>query len=97
MDEFTTPNCDKLSEAREESRIIQEFVEWLAEQNCEICCYDPTYYGGQYLQERRSLQKLLHDYFDIDEDALEKERLKLLEMQRELNKSHDLLDALSRG
>lgn len=41
-----------------------------------------------FVPDRRGVQQLLADYFEVDLDALEQERRAVLERQRELNETH---------
>ena len=76
------PACQKLNVVRNDKAILLCFLEWLEENNLKICRsvsaagYFPVY----------SPEKLLMEYFGIDEVQLEKERQKVLKEQRKLNK-----------
>jgi len=92
-----TPECDKITANREESRILTDFYDWLGEHGLEICAYDEKSYGGEWLPDSRRPEQLFADYFGIDMNKVEEERRAILELQRELNYTHDILDALSSG
>jgi len=85
------PECDKLSKVKDESQIIGEFLDWCSTQGVHLA----TYYEERGLvADRRSIEQVLADYFDIDLDKVEEEKQHILAMQREINKSMDLLEVL---
>lgn len=86
------PECDKLSNASKESQIIGEFLDWCGTQGV----YLATYYEERGLViDRRSIEQILADYYDIDLDKVEDERRKLLDMEGEIHYSMDLLEVLT--
>ncbi|RKY28525.1 MAG: hypothetical protein DRP83_00560 [Planctomycetota bacterium] len=86
------PECDKLSNVKDESQIIGEFLDWCNSQGVHLA----TYYEERGLvADRRSIEQVLADYFDIDLDKVEEERRHILEMQQERNRSYELLEVLS--
>ena len=86
MSNESYPMCQKLSMVRNDKAIIQCFLEWLEEQDLVICSAtgDP-HDGGTFEPAGKSQDKLLMDYFGIDEKKLEEERQKILKEQRKLN------------
>jgi len=85
------PECDKLSKVKDKSQIIGEFLDWCNSQGVHLA----TYYEDRGLfVDRRSIEQVLADYYDIDLDKVEEERRHILEMQRDINKSMDLLEVL---
>lgn len=80
------PMCTKLNAVRNDKAIIDCFLEWLEEQDLVICSAtgDP-HDGGMFEPARKSQDKLLMEYFGIDEKKLEAERQKILKEQRKLN------------
>jgi hypothetical protein len=93
-----TPECDKQLAVKEDAQVIGEFIEWLrGERDCVIAEYtgNPKYSGRYELFPiNDSIEQLLADYYKIDLNKVEKERRKLLDLQRELNWSHQLLEVL---
>ena len=86
------PECDKLSKVSKESHIIGAFLDWCNSEGVHLA----TYYEDRGLVvDRRSIEQVLADYYDIDLDKVEEERRHILEMQRHANHSAELLEALS--
>ncbi len=92
------PECDKLHAVSKDSQIIGEFLEWLgAERQIILAEYlgNPEYSGQHELfVAPTTIEKLLAEYYDIDLNKVETEKRKILEMQREINASMDLLEVL---
>ena len=86
MEPPNTPVCDKLLENDERARTVQEFLEFLQEKELAIaaCEEGRDRWGPVCLQP----SAIIHQFLDIDEDELEKERRALLEYQRWCNKHH---------
>ena len=87
-----TPECDKLLEVHEESRVIGEFLDWANSRGIYLANF---YEERGLVVDRRSHDQILADYYNIDLDKIEEERRYLLEMQREINTSMDLLGVLT--
>jgi hypothetical protein len=74
------PEHDKLRAIKDKSQAIGEFLQWLRLERvpriilCEIHPHD-----GDYFPSMISMQRLLAEYFEIDPDKLEDEKLKMLE------------------
>jgi hypothetical protein len=77
-----TPECDKLHAVRDETLLIEQFIEFLEGQNLEIVKVGGD---GEWYPLSCSTTSLVHRYHGIDENALEAERQALLELQRSLN------------
>lgn len=77
------PMCEKLSSVREESQKIGEFLDWLSEREPRIVlCVSEWHCGRQlndYYPAGISINKLLMEYFEIDENKLEAERRSILD------------------
>jgi hypothetical protein len=74
-----TPECDKITAARSESQQIGNFLEWLAEQNMEICTRRETGWGHvMMIPQMESREQLLARYFEVDLQEVERERRALL-------------------
>ncbi len=93
-----TPECDKLHKVTGESQTVGEFLEWLQEHKKLVLA---EYLGdvpgtGRYelFPSTVSIEKLLAEYFDIDLDKVEHEKMQVLELQRELNNSYRIMEAL---
>ena len=74
-----TPTLDKMLANKGESQSIGNFIKWLSEKN-----YIISEYGAERGQRdtlfpaRHNTEKLLAEYFEIDLDAAERERRKIL-------------------
>lgn len=79
------PECEKLAEAREESERIGAFLDWLDSQGIRLMRWqnDDGWSGSGHVQDRRSVEQLLADYFKIDLKKVEEERRAILAEQVE--------------
>ena len=84
------PEHDKLMKAREESPIIGNFL--------EFCGYTLCYYNKQYdefVPTNLSIEEVLAEFFDIDLDILNQEKMEMLEqLQRANDKTTTQKEAL---
>lgn len=85
-----TPTLDKIAKVRQESQAIGEFLEWLNEQGIVLCHWQEWCEGEHdefpmkgYVTIPKSRDALLHEFFEIDADAEERERRALLDYARE--------------
>lgn len=67
---------------RDETQLVGEFLEWLGSEGIRLCRY---YKRDNELQEIGDKRKLLAKFFGINEDALEAEKMALLDHQRSIN------------
>lgn len=77
------PECEKLSTHRDEFMRLSAFLEQCEENGYHMCKEQ----DGEYWPAG-DRQKLLYEYFKIDENKLEKERKSLLSYQRKMNDSN---------
>ena len=78
-----TPELDKIKEVSKESRKIGDFLEWLQyEKNWRLAYYDSY---DELTPAAFSIEPLLAEFFDIDLDKAEKERMAVLEWVRGQN------------
>jgi len=73
------PIHEKLQAVQAESQVIGEFLEWLESQGVHLAVY---YEERGLSPDRRSIQTVLADYYDIDLDGLEAEKKNMLEKVR---------------
>lgn len=88
------PECEKLHKVSHISQQIGEFLDWLREQHITLCRWQDTIrhsdeFGdytpqGYYMANDRT-EKLLADFFEIDLDKVEEERLAMLKKLRGRN------------
>lgn len=80
------PELDRLDRVHDESQIIRGFLEWLQdEQGLAICEFnDKDYYNGKYIPDKRDVDHLLADHFEIDLIQVEKERRAMLDRIRKV-------------
>lgn len=91
-----TSELDKMSKVKNQSQKVGEFVDWLqCEKKIVFCKWheekgslfdsddncEPFYPGGYY-PEFLQVEKTLAEFFGIDLDKIEKEKLKILEQLR---------------
>ncbi len=92
-----TPTLDKIMAVQEDSQVIQSFIEWVFAQKVFFAKYPmlrEMYPDSKEAQEGSNdtseiaypitldLDSLLHQYFGIDKNEEEKERMALLEYVR---------------
>lgn len=76
----TYPELDKMKAAREQSRTLTEFVDWLDEQGISLCVVGHR----DYERIAETNERLFARFFDIDLDKVEREREQILAAQRRL-------------
>jgi hypothetical protein len=76
------PEHDKLNRVKNQTQTIGEFLEWLGEQEYEICGTDKY---DRYMPTPLTDQQLLAKYVGVDENKLELEKRKMLMKLREGN------------
>jgi ribosomal protein S27AE len=75
------PECEKLSNVADESNRIGNFLDWLSEKDIRLCSYEED--AEMYFPMSSGVENLLAEYFEIDLNKVEKERMALLEWLRE--------------
>ena len=83
-----TPECDKALKHRDESLFLSNFVDWLEENGYAVCTLEatPGYPSDQWIPHRKPFGEIFADYYGIDSNAMEKEKLAILQALRENNK-----------
>lgn len=81
------PQHEKLEKVQGKSQVCGEFLEWLNSQG-----YHVARYGGEDGAEMlypiaEPINSLLARFFDIDEDALEAEKVAMIDNLRAMNES----------
>ena len=87
--ETTYPEHKKLSNHRERSQIVGEFLEWLKSEEYQICYLNKKgekFYHNLWMPIPENTERLLSMFFDIDLDKLEKEKQNMLTKMRKRNK-----------
>lgn len=75
-----TPQHDKLATVKDFSQAIGEFLEWAEGEGMMLCeRTQPEDYYDSLMPIRASRTRVLADYFRIDLDKLEEEKLAILE------------------
>jgi len=91
------PEHEKLKKIKDKSQVIGDFMSWLNDiKKLYLCtCTDVAELDGQddygdleevFWPAHRDVTKLLGEYFDIDLNKLEKEKVKMLDQIRDGNK-----------
>jgi hypothetical protein len=85
-----TPTLDKVSEVSDRSQTAGDFVRWLQDEKhlvlCQSMVIDEQYGTTRFVPmapRDSALDRLLYEYFGLDYDAAEKERLGLLQWMRD--------------
>jgi len=68
MGDIQTPECDKLHAIADKSQVVGEFIEWVREKH------------GVHMP--KSIDDLLADFFEIDQNKVEQEKRAILESLR---------------
>jgi len=88
------PTLDRIRQVHDQSQAIGEFLDWLRnDKKIELCRWsqfvgwrrDDGGDGGQFAPTSDTIHGLLHEYFEIDPEAEERERRALLDHVREQN------------
>lgn len=76
-----TPEHDKLSTVKDFSQAIGEFLDWASEKGMMLCerSGERMDYYDDLMPVRKNTTQILADYFEIDLDTLEEEKLAILE------------------
>lgn len=75
--EIPTPTCDKLASLSKEKDAIMEFLDWArSERGLALAKHEEDEFYPSSFQG--SLEKLVHEFLDIDHRELERERRALL-------------------
>lgn len=78
IDSAKFPQLALMESVSGESQSIGAFVEWLHEQGMAICQPEPGLRNDRYWPVMESSEKLLARYFEVDLDAVERERRQVL-------------------
>jgi hypothetical protein len=65
---------ERLSLVKDKSQAIGDFVEWMGHKGISLCHVR----HGEYIPVYAPITKLLAEYFDIDENKLEREKRQIL-------------------
>lgn len=73
-----TPELDKMIACNQNSQVIGEFLEWLKGRSepIDLCIWDES--DDMYCELNMSINSLLAEYFGINEQVAEKERVAIL-------------------
>lgn len=74
------PEHEKLQAVKEQSQICGEFLEWLHQKHFVIAVYA----GNELVPSYQRTTTLLAEFFEIDEDKLEDEKMQMLEEFRKV-------------
>lgn len=78
---FRYPEHQKLRAIAKESQLIGSFLEDMREKGWNFCQYSE----GDLIPDYRPIRAILADYFEIDQDKLEQEKLAMLDESRKAN------------
>jgi len=81
------PECEKFAAVRERAITIIDFLNWLEDQELNICTYDTG--TDQWFPWAATEEGFLMKYAEVDPAKLEQERRALLDYQRALNEAAD--------
>ena len=86
------PEHEKMRAISEKSQVVGEFIDWLREDGHDICKFEKhTRHSDElgdwtpegWYPQRRRIEQLLADFFEIDLDKIEDEKRAMLEQMRE--------------
>ena len=84
------PEHERLKEVEEEFRSIGEFLEWLEGRNIELGQMGKGDRGIiELLPIQKTKEALVAEYFNIDKEALEKEKVQMFEALKDMNKTQE--------
>lgn len=76
------PEHEKLKALGGQNQLIGDFLEWLQINNYTICAWNDRRNRGEYIPSRNNINAWIGEFFEIDENVLEKEKLQMLEQIR---------------
>lgn len=80
------PEHAKLAAISDESQVVGEFVDWMTTRGVVLAQYVKDDMGHERLSPNWiPLMNLLAEFFDIDQNKIEREKRAMLEAQRALN------------
>lgn len=80
------PEHDKLALISSESQSIGQFLDWLTNEKGCVICESTNNSDYPYSPTWKPIQSLLAEYFGIDQNKIEEEKLEMLELCRKGNK-----------
>lgn len=85
--------CDKLIALKKATftdvtQEIANFLDHLQERGLELCMWDEE--GEEYFASRRTKEQVIADYFNIDLDKIEKEKLAILQDLRDTRAGEEM-------
>jgi len=78
IDATQFPQLAKMQAVQEQSQSIGEFIEWLGENGMTICTSEDGLRGTNFYPVMKSSEALLAQHFNIDLNAVERERRAVL-------------------
>lgn len=82
MSDTKYPNCEKLSQHRQEWEAINAFVDWLGDHEIFLASWSRFQGEDVGMPVGRSPARLFEDYLGIDQNELEQERRAILDEAR---------------
>ena len=77
------PEHEKLKALNGANETVGDFITWLRESGMEICDHDEHWDGDlTYNPVFKPIEKLIAEFFDIDQAALESEKRQMLDEMR---------------
>jgi len=67
---------ERLHAVKEQSQRLGEFLDWLGENGYFVCEFAENY--GEYAPTSTRIEQILADYFDVDLDAIEREKREMI-------------------
>ena len=80
-----TPTLDRILELQPQSQAVGEFLEWIKSEGYVLCKYNEQGPRHEYLPIHKTIDTLLHDFFEIDPMEEEREKRALLDEIRSMN------------
>lgn len=80
-----TPTLDRIVELQPKSQFIGEFLEWIGDEGYVLCTYTDNGWSGRYNPIHKTINDLLHEFFEIDPVKEEREKLAMMEELRSFN------------
>jgi hypothetical protein len=78
------PEHEKLTKVKDQSQLIGAFLDWLEQSGYTICEYSKK--REEFFPIHQSVQKWLAEYFDIDLEKLDAEKVSMLDKLRKAQK-----------
>lgn len=83
------PQHEKLKTLQGDAECVGEFIDWLSDEGIQLCEKKAHLYSedGAMYPVDRTIEEMIAGFLGIDRDALEREKVSILNYQRQMTES----------